>query len=74
MKTTLDLIGQTLREARLEWMPATTLAEQIKVSHGTAHRCAKRWVELGQAESRLEDSPNPPWNNRRRVYRWTGKA
>ena len=74
MKTTLDLIGATLRERRREWMPASTLAKAIKVCHGTAHKCAKRWVDLGQVETRLEDSPNPPWCNRRRVYRWIGKA
>ena len=74
MKTTLDLIGETLRERRRQWIPASTLATAIKVCHGTAHKCAKRWVELGQVESKLEDSPNPPWNNRRRVYRWIGKA
>ena len=74
MKTTLDLIGETLRERRREWMPASALAKAIKVGHATAHKCAKRWVELGQAETKFEDCPKPPWTNRRRVYRWIGKA
>jgi len=73
MKTTLDLIGDLLRKKRRAWLTAGDIADGVQVCRGTAHRAAKRWVALGQAESRLEDCPNPPWNNRRRVYRWTGK-
>ena len=73
VKTTLDVIGELLRSKRRTWLSATDLADQAKVCRGTAHKCAKRWVDLGQVESKLEACPNPPWNNRRRVYRWTGK-
>lgn len=74
MKTTLDVIGDVLRSKRRRWLSATDIADEVNVCRGTAHLVAKRWVALGQVDSKLEPCPKPPWTNRRRVYRWVGKA